>query len=630
MKARCVWMAVMAVAMVSLVIGLNEKAPASKRADVRHGAAKGHGAAKVTHPLHAPTSALPKFSALRDDSHDVKRHVASQQHASPHRPVAHKRTNAETHKRAAVHHPTKIAKAKHPAQAHTKHAPYKKAKLHDLEVAGSKELGELERMRETLEKGRLDMERVKTKVADAEVGVDEVLSEIAEMQRTRQLESNAKETKESEDVSDNANVATVDDDNVLEEDDAQDSVLDDKDDGVNNALDDALDDAAGKDDDATLGAEAKTTEAEVDDVDQPSAEGADEVAEVDTAQDAEERVDNNVDDTPATAHDEDDGNAYSETKVVEEGNDDVAEAEADDDIDDGDDQDFEREQDFERNDVVVSLLQDDMNDNGADDDEMPLMAPRARPMGMVQQGDGKLTKPVVSRADPENTRQVPSGPTVDPPQNNDKAHTFVHDAESGATADIAPDGTIIPQVAVTGDDLEGPPTSDGKVLSPEDGMVGVEDTNAKSPSFPGSSTIPTFDTETNNETNVVCMCKRQGAPKKMVGYDRVVCKRHRPAPLPPPEPITGIRQCIKGTWPGMTGDGPDANTTDEICIYFPAVIPAAPPRQDLDDREYPDECYDHRNEFVAPGVEKRPWDGPTLLQVGYDIKHYEECGCHAH
>jgi hypothetical protein len=124
------------------------------------------------------------------------------------------------------------------------------------------------------------------------------------------------------------------------------------------------------------------------------------------------------------------------------------------------------------------------------------------------------------------------------------------------------------------------------------------------------------------ENDVVCVCKRHGAPR---GEDRVKCKKHimpSPSPTPVPSPPKGIRQCANGTWPSNAF--PDAETYDVICIYYPSqleTIPAPTP-EPSPTPDYPPECYDSRNEFVAEGVlEKRQFD-VVLLQQGFHT-----CGC---
>jgi hypothetical protein len=98
-------------------------------------------------------------------------------------------------------------------------------------------------------------------------------------------------------------------------------------------------------------------------------------------------------------------------------------------------------------------------------------------------------------------------------------------------------------------------------------------------------------------------------------------------------------QCVNGTWQGDAGS--DAGINDVICIYWPAQMPQielnptptpAPSggngsengsgNDGNSEPEYPPECYDERNEFVADGViEKREYD-VLLLQQGF-----ETCGC---
>jgi len=134
---------------------------------------------------------------------------------------------------------------------------------------------------------------------------------------------------------------------------------------------------------------------------------------------------------------------------------------------------------------------------------------------------------------------------------------------------------------------------------------------------------PLNSTEAMDGSNVVCVCKRHGAPR---GFDRIRCKRNpTPTPAPPaptPKPPPSIKQCANGTWTA----GTDKGTSDVICIYFPAdPVKVTPPIPAVPEPQYPAECYDPRNEWVAEGVQQSTRDKvdmQLLIQSGY-----ETCGC---
>jgi len=173
------------------------------------------------------------------------------------------------------------------------------------------------------------------------------------------------------------------------------------------------------------------------------------------------------------------------------------------------------------------------------------------------------------------------------------------------TFDISDDGDII---------YPPPPTAEDEFTK----SIGKRGADAKDRFLP-----PMNSTEAGDDSNVVCVCKRQGAPR---GFDRIRCKRN-PKPSPSPTPIprvhTGIKQCANGTWAA----GADKGTKDVICIYFPAdEIKVTPPTPPEPEPQYPAECYDDRNEWVAEGVEQKGRDKlvdiQLLIQSGY-----ESCGC---
>jgi len=235
----------------------------------------------------------------------------------------------------------------------------------------------------------------------------------------------------------------------------------------------------------------------------------------------------------------------------------------------------------------ASFIQfDDMNNGVEDDDSLVPLAPRAMRSNFIANGEGESS--------------VTFGMTSD---------------GTRRTYDLDSDGTPIVNPIV---DTIMPPTA-------------ADSNEAK---LSNSSVVP------DTEKDVVCVCKRRRAPR---GDDRVKCKKHftpTPTPTPTPSPIKGIRQCVNGTWQGDADS--DAGTNDVICIYWPAqmplivINPTPTPGPSGDNNngggdngsggsgepEYPPECYDERNEFVADGViEKRQYD-VLLLQQGF-----ETCGC---
>lgn len=201
---------------------------------------------------------------------------------------------------------------------------------------------------------------------------------------------------------------------------------------------------------------------------------------------------------------------------------------------------------------------------------------------------------------------------------------------NGGTSDVVPSSSGMdfhPQEPVKDELASKFVNPSKKVVTNSDGMTDVGDLptgtgeNTKTPAVAGGAPPKGPSKENQDDEDSVCMCKRQGAPRKMEAHERVKCKKH-PKPTPTPEPIPeGIRQCVTGTWPGKKGDTMDAGTTDTICIYFPARLPP-PPELDPEVREFPDECYDDRNEFVAEGIVKRPYD-EMLIQTGA----FTTCDC---
>jgi len=290
---------------------------------------------------------------------------------------------------------------------------------------------------------------------------------------------------------------------------------------------------------------------------------------------------------------------------------------------------LEGEEDFEQDVEVIALLQeDDMNDM---EDEQMIMAPRTRPLSLMQskqQGQDDPPQTLVREGNPNQD----SPPTAQHIDQRDRVHGPIVVNKEGGNADVDASGRVSPRQAFNsgaeeqqiGVDTVGDQKADAAPPHADDPESHIEPINTGM-GVPGGSN-PTPPSEKNTDpSDVVCMCKRQGAPKKMKGFDRVKCKKH-PSPTPtPPPPVEGIRQCVTGTWTGVTGSTPDANTTDTICIYFPARLPT-PPEVNVPEREFPDECYDDRNEFVAEGIKKRPWD-QFLLQEGFEAHHFEACGC---
>jgi len=189
---------------------------------------------------------------------------------------------------------------------------------------------------------------------------------------------------------------------------------------------------------------------------------------------------------------------------------------------------------------------------------------------------------------------------------DDRGFTFGARTDgSGRTFDLTDDGNIL---------YPPPPTAEDEFLK----SVTKKGADAKERVDP-----PMNSTEALDDSNVVCVCKRQGAPR---GFDRIRCKRN-PTPTPTPAPIkkapVGIKQCANGTWVA----GSDKGVADVICIYFPAdEVKVTPPPVAEPERPYPAECYDDRNEYVAEGVGQQKVrekvDIQLLIQSGY-----ETCGC---
>lgn len=257
----------------------------------------------------------------------------------------------------------------------------------------------------------------------------------------------------------------------------------------------------------------------------------------------------------------------------------------------------------------IAMLQlksvfDDMNTAQGDDDVSPTVASRMRSI-LVQHSaatkKGKDDKGYVIGVSADN-----SGTTFDVSEDGE---TIVHPAPK------LPEGMVQSNdgSARTNDpELRGVPVPTSK---------GSPVMNADMPGTKGKGWSAKAGTNSTTEDDVVCVCKRSGAPR---GIDRVRCKRHvTSTPMPTPAPkIDGIRQCANGTWPAASGE---TLVKDVICVYFPATLPAPPPpptdSNGNPDPEYPPECYDDRNEFVVDSVKKRPAD-EILLQEGVEL-----CGC---
>jgi len=203
---------------------------------------------------------------------------------------------------------------------------------------------------------------------------------------------------------------------------------------------------------------------------------------------------------------------------------------------------------------------------------------------------------------------------------------------SGLTFEVADDGsTLVHDVPPIPAEFQKPNDGQYRVNPNDPSLSDVPLAQFDPTEVPVDSSIPgttgkkwslKVGTNTTTENDLVCVCKRKGAPR---GFDRVRCKRH-PTPVPTPTPVPieepNIIQCVNGTWP-RTSDGIDAGTRDILCIYFPvrAPVPTPAPTPTPQEEDYPPECYDPRNEFVAEGVEKRPFDN-MLLQEGFEV-----CGC---
>jgi len=190
-------------------------------------------------------------------------------------------------------------------------------------------------------------------------------------------------------------------------------------------------------------------------------------------------------------------------------------------------------------------------------------------------------------------------------KSDDDSYTFGAAGDgSGKTFDITEDGRV---------QFPTPPTAEDEFLK-----------SVETPGAEGKVRIdPSLNGTERDDSNVICVCKRQGAPR---GFDRIRCKRN-PTPTPTPVPVpptpAGIKQCADGTWIS----GSDRGTADTICIYFPATeVKVTPPTPPEEEKPYPAECYDERNEYVAEGVREKARekiiDIQILIQSGY-----ENCGC---
>jgi len=472
------------------------------------------------------------------------------------RAVPHKSSDAEHHKRAAV----KQNKKHHPVH----HA--KGAMLHDLEA--DQKLAHLET---ELESGLADVKYVESMVQNTEEKLNSALHDVQTMMQVK-----ATTTDEPPEAAE------------LEPEPAE--AADEPADAAEAELEQPKPNAADAEPEPEPEPEAAEAEPEPEAAAELEAEA--EPAPEDAA--AEDTADKAEDDAAEEAPD-------AETPAEDDG----PEMEA---LDSA----LEGEEDLE---AIALLQEDDMNDGA----EEMIMAPRSRPLRLMQQADVE-DQPPATLVDTANKI-----PTPDNINDNDKTFTFAANV-NGGTADVTSDGQIIPKKAFSEQDAprQGVDTTGDLKASPDD-ADNVDAELAKTGlAVPGGSPPSPPSSNNTDPNDVVCMCKRQGAPKKMKGHDRVKCKRHvKPTPTPEP-PVEGIRQCVTGPWAGVTGSTQDANTTDTICIYFPARLPT--PAEVAPEREWPDECYDDRNEFLAEGVKKRPWD-QFLLQEGYEAHHFESCGC---
>jgi len=275
----------------------------------------------------------------------------------------------------------------------------------------------------------------------------------------------------------------------------------------------------------------------------------------------------------------------------------------------------EADQEFEENLDDTSFLQlmnvnDDMN-GGLEDDEGPapaLLMNRMRHHSLVQNKAG------LKKHDGEEgvTFGISGDGSGRQFEVSESGETLVHDPPP-VPADMVKPNDISYRVDPHDHSMKGVPTAD---VDPADVRM-----DSTAPGTTGKQWSLAVDTNTTNGDDAVCVCKRRGAPR---GFDRVRCKRHpTPTPAPTPVPVQepNIIQCTNGTWP--RSDSVDSNTRDIICIYFPAraPVPTPVPTPTPGEPEYPPECYDPRNEFVAEGVEKVPFSS-SLLQQGYEV-----CGC---
>jgi hypothetical protein len=258
--------------------------------------------------------------------------------------------------------------------------------------------------------------------------------------------------------------------------------------------------------------------------------------------------------------------------------------------------------------LQLQNVNDDMN-GGAEDDETSvpsLMMNRMKRHSLIQQKPGDLT-----------------------------GRTFgIAGDGSGATYDVMKDGTTymppVPDVpadqAKPNDvryrvDSSDPSLKNVPVAEVDPSEVAVDST---APGTGGKGWALKVGVNTADlDKDSVCVCKRKGAPR---GQDRIRCKRHptpTPTPVPPVAPeAPGVIQCTNGTWP-FVENSIDSGVRDVICVYFPVRFPQPTPMPTPtpSPEDYPAECYDPRNEFVAEGVEKRPFDN-ILLQQGFEV-----CGC---
>jgi hypothetical protein len=295
-----------------------------------------------------------------------------------------------------------------------------------------------------------------------------------------------------------------------------------------------------------------------------------ETAEVDDAAKTEEvRSDELKTEEPATEAVKDDESKIEESKVQDEAVTEAASLEPK-------SEEAKVEEPKVEDDDETALLQMPFDMNAEDDNQQMMAAMRHNAL-LVQQ---KLQKP-----------------------NDDKGVTFGARTDgSGETFDVSEEGDVV---------FPPPPVK-------EDELTKILD----APDAKGNVNKHANGTERDND-NVICVCKRQSAPR---GLDRIRCKRHptpTPTPIPTPEPIipSGIVQCANGTWAA----GDEKGKFDTICIYFPGQIPEPPPTPTpipVPDREYPDECYDDRNEYVAAGVREKILGVSMLMQQGY-----RTCGC---